>query len=221
MNNEPFKFVDRNFAALCCSKRASGKTFLCNYLLKHFSDNNRFDYYILFSQTSHVSGDFACIPQKCHFKEFTEKTLNKVFEFQTKQKKSNNPKNCLIIIDDCIGGIGHDFLILLNKLYSLGRHYNISIILLTQYLKNSLSPVIRNNVDYMFFSINNRNTVDVIYDMVVYPHDRKTFYKFVHENTTDYRFIIYDNTKSSSNNFSIIKASDPGEFSVDKKNNLI
>lgn len=214
---DSFDFPDRNFAALIISKRASGKSFLCNYLIKHFSDNNRFDYYVLFSQTSHISGDFSCIPTNCHFREFTERTLNKIFEYQEKKKKSKTPKNCLIIVDDCVGAVGHQFAVLLDKLYTLGRHYLCSVVMLCQIAKNVITPTIRNNVDVWLFSINNRTTIDVLYENVVYDGDRKKFYDFVKKNTTDYRFIIYDNTKSGLNNFFVIKASDPGNFQVLKR----
>ena len=64
------------------------------------------------------------------------------------------------------------------------------------------------------FPINNRNTMDVLYENVIWQGNRQSFYKSVQENTTDYRFIIFDNTKSTSNDFYIIKAEDPGEFTV-------
>ena len=68
MDEQEFEFPGRNFAALIISKRASGKTFLCNYLLHHFNESKRFDYVVLFSQTSHISGDFKCIPKNSIFK---------------------------------------------------------------------------------------------------------------------------------------------------------
>ena len=214
MDELEFEFPERNFASIIVSKRASGKSFLCNYLIKNFHDNKRFDYYIVFSQTSHLSNDFSCIPKKQHFKVFNEEIINKVFNFQEKYRKTKKPKNCCIIIDDCIGGIGNEFKILLDKLYSLGRHYLCSIITLSQIGKNVITPTMRNNVDIWMFSINNRNTMDVIYENVIWQGNRQSFYKFVQENTTNYRFIIYDNTKSTSNDYYIIKAEDPGEFNI-------
>ena len=35
MDEQEFEFPERNFASLIISKRASGKTFLCNYLLQY------------------------------------------------------------------------------------------------------------------------------------------------------------------------------------------
>ena len=149
-----------------------------------------------------------------HFKVFNEEIINKISKFQERYRKTKIPNNCCIIIDDCIGGIGNEFKILLDKLYSLGRHYLCSIITLSQIGKNVITPTMRNNVDIWMFSINNRNTMDVLYENVIWQGNRQSFYKFVQENTTDYRFIIFDNTKSTSNDFYIIKAEDPGEFTV-------
>ena len=64
------------------------------------------------------------------------------------------------------------------------------------------------------WSINNHSTMDIIFENIVWNGNRKSFYEFVRKNTTDYRFIIYDNTKSTDNDFHIIKASDPGEFNI-------
>ena len=61
--DDSFEFPERNSASIIVSKRASGKSFLCNCLIKSFHDNNRFDYYVIFSQTSHLSNDFKCIPK--------------------------------------------------------------------------------------------------------------------------------------------------------------
>ena len=213
-NNNDFEFPDRNFASLIISKRASGKTFLCNYLLHHFNESKRFDYVVLFSQTSHISGDFKCIPKKQHFQKFDNEIVNKIFKFQEKYKNTKKPKNCLIIVDDCIGAVNNDFKVLLDKIYTLGRHYNISIITLCQIGKNVITPSIRNNCDFWFWSINNHTTMDIIFENIVWNGNKKSFYDFVRKNTTDYRFIIYDNTKSTDNDFYIIKANNPGEFYI-------
>lgn len=205
------------YSCVIASKRNSGKTFLCNYLIKHFHDNKLFDYYVLFSQTAHISGDFGCLPDKSKFQEFTKEKLDKIFAYQEKAKNSKKPKQCLIILDDIVGAMNNDFTGLINKIFTLGRHYNISIIVLTQFLKRVITPTIRNNIDYLFFSINNYPSLDTIFEMIVYPHDKKHFINFVKNNTKEFRFIMYNNLTTDTDNFYIVKAEDTGKFFIKHK----
>ena len=116
-------------------------------------------------------------------------------------------KQCLIILDDTIGAkIDASFKTNLDLLFSRGRHYNISIIFISQYIKNYISTTIRNNIDYLLFSVNNYNVIKIIYDLVVYDGSIKDFIKFVNEKTKNYTFLIYNNLNYSDNNFYTISA---------------
>ena len=84
--------------------------------------------------------------------DFSTTKINKILEHQKKSKDSNNPKQCLIILDDTIGQkLDISFKTNLDLLFSRGRHYNISIIFISQYIKNYISTTIRNNIDYLLF----------------------------------------------------------------------
>jgi hypothetical protein len=196
------------FSMIVVSKRNSGKSYLTKHLLKTFMiDNKLFDYIVLFSSTAHLSKDFDCLPKKSIQEEFSTAKVNKILDFQKVSKESKNPKQCLIILDDTIGAkIDPSFKTNLDILFSRGRHYNISIIFISQYIKNYISTTIRNNIDYLLFSINNYNVIKIIYDLVVYEGNIKEFIKFVGEKTKNYTFIIYNNLNYSENNFYSIQA---------------
>ena len=139
--------------------------------------------------------------------DFSTTKINKILEHQKKSKDSNNPKQCLIILDDTIGQkLDISFKTNLDLLFSRGRHYNISIIFISQYIKNYISTTIRNNIDYLLFSVNNYNVIKIIYDLVVYNGNIKEFIKFVNEKTKNYTFLIYNNLNYSDNNFYTITA---------------
>ena len=124
-----------------------------------------------------------------------------------KSKDTKNPKQCLIILDDSIGmKLDISFKTNLDLLFSRGRHYNISIIFISQYIKNYISTTIRNNIDYLLFSVNNYNVIKIIYDLVVYDGNIKEFIKFVNKKTKNYTFLIYNNLNYSDNNFYTIQA---------------
>ena len=196
------------FSMVVCSKRNSGKSYLTKHLLKMFMvDNKLFDYIVLFSSTAHLSNDFECLPKKSIQDEFSTTKINKILEYQRKSKDTKNPKQCLIILDDTIGAkIDASFKTNLDLLFSRGRHYNISIIFISQYIKNYISTTIRNNIDYLLFSVNNYNVIKIIYDLVVYDGSIKDFIKFVNEKTKNYTFLIYNNLNYSDNNFYTISA---------------
>ena len=133
--------------------------------------------------------------------------VNKILDFQKQSKDSKNPKQCLIILDDTIGAkLDPSFKSNLDLLFSRGRHFNISIIFISQYIKNYISTTIRNNIDYLLFSINNYNVIKIIYDLVVYSGNIKEFITFVGDKTKNYTFLIYNNLNYSENNFFTIQA---------------
>jgi hypothetical protein len=196
------------FSMVIVSKRNSGKSFLTKHLLKMFMvDNKLFDYIVLFSSTAQLTKDFECLPKKSILEDFSTTKINKILEYQKKAKESKNPKQCLIILDDTIGAkLDITFKTNLDLLFSRGRHYNISIIFISQYIKNYISATIRNNIDYLLFSVNNYNVIKIIYDLVVYDGSIKDFIKFVNEKTKNYTFLIYNNLNYSDNNFYTITA---------------
>ena len=196
------------FSMIVVSKRNSGKSYLVKHLLKLFMvDNKLFNYIVLFSSTANLSHDFDCLPKKAIQEDFSSAKVNKILDFQKASKESKNPKQCLIILDDTIGAkLDPSFKTNLDLLFSRGRHFNISIIFISQYIKNYISTTIRNNIDYLLFSINNYNVIKIIYDLVVYSGNIKEFIKFVGDKTKNYTFLIYNNLNYSENNFFTIQA---------------
>ena len=196
------------FSMVVVSKRNSGKSYLTKHLLNMFMiENKLFDYIVLFSSTAHLTKDFECLPKKAIQDDFSTTKINKILEHQKKSKDSNNPKQCLIILDDTIGQkLDISFKTNLDLLFSRGRHYNISIIFISQYIKNYISTTIRNNIDYLLFSVNNYNVIKIIYDLVVYDGNIKEFIKFVNEKTKNYTFLIYNNLNYSDHIFFTIRA---------------
>ena len=144
-------------------------------------------------------------------KKYTRRLLNckskQNIRLPKQSKDSKNPKQCLIILDDTIGAkLDALFKANLDTLFSRGRHYNISIIFISQYIKNYIRTTVRNNIDYLLFSINNYNVIKIIYDLVVFNGNIKDFIKFVGEKTKNYTFLIYNNLNYTENNFYTIQA---------------
>ncbi len=78
--------------------------------------------------------------------------------------------------------------------FSLGRHLNILIIISTQYSKSFLlNPIIRSNIDYLFFSDLNKKNYENIYDIVITQSSIKKFTAKIQEINNNFQFIMYDN----------------------------
>ena len=180
----------------CCivSRRNSGKTHLMQYLTNHLLENELIDYCILFSETAHLSGDFSeLLPKKSILDKFDEKSINKIIKYQEKQKAKKKKTQCLIIVDDSISCVNNDFQKLINKLFSKGRHWNISVVLINQYIKDVISTIVRNNIDYLLYSTNSTNILEYIYDIVIYDGKKKDFIQWSQDNTKNFQFILFKN----------------------------
>jgi hypothetical protein len=109
-----------------------------------------------------------------------------------KQPKDQR-QNVLLILDDCIS----DATIKTSKpfelLFTRGRHINISIIFISQYLKAAITPVIRNNIDFCLFSQVNAQGLKLIYEEYNYNLSKAEFYELFKKATTDYGFLLINN----------------------------
>ena len=121
------------FSMCIISRRNCGKTHMMQYLADNLLQNKLIDLCILFSETAHLSGDFSeILDKKQILNNFNETSINKIIKYQEKVKSKG--KQCLIIIDDSISCVDKHFQSLINKLFSKGRHWNISIVLINQYI---------------------------------------------------------------------------------------
>jgi hypothetical protein len=104
----------------------------------------------------------------------------------------------LLILDDCIADLNFHQSPSVKKIFSMGRHINITIILTTQYLY-SVSPLMRNNADYVMCGAMNRASVSLLADEFS-NIDRKEFIDLYNQATKDYSFMVINcnNTKDNT-----------------------
>ena len=206
------------FSMCIISRRNCGKTHMMQYLADNLLQNKLIDLCILFSETAHLSGYFSeILDKKQILNNFNETSINKIIKYQEKVKSKG--KQCLIIIDDSISCVDKHFQSLINKLFSKGRHWNISIVLINQYIKHAISPIVRSNIDYLLYSVNSVSILTYIYDLVIYDGNIKEFIKWSQDNTKDFQFIMYKNIHGGD--FFFVKA--PENLDLHKfksKNNI-
>jgi hypothetical protein len=203
--------LKRNSFITILSTRRSGKSFLIAQLIYNFLTNpanNKTDYVYLFSNTAKFeeSGNYDFIDKKVVFKanpENVERIVNRILQIQLETKKKNY---ILLVFDDI--DLSAKYSQSIEKLATMGRHYNITTILSAQIATSAVSPAIRNNTTYLFFrKLNSETLKKQIFSMIINntfksPND---FEKFVFDNIHDYRFVFYDND-SDDKELCIIKA---------------
>lgn len=174
------------------SKRNSGKTKLVLNLIKYYFDKYNYDIIYLFSKTALFNKDWSFIDKK-YISDLDENILQKIIKYQKNNITKNKNINIIIIFDDVkLTSISKS----LSDLFSIGRHYNITILLSVQFPRLIVSPLIRSNIDYLFFSQLNNNTLHTIYESISTKSIWKNFNDFedyCENNNDNYKFIFYNN----------------------------
>ena len=189
------------FSCSICSKRNSGKSFLVRNMVYELAKQKKINQVIVMSNTSGMSlnKDYDYMPKKL-LTTFKESTIKKLLDIQAKDVKRGKIREVLLIMDDVIGetkdksGEGSR---MIRSLYANSRHYHISVILLSQIATRLLSPAIKENSDYIFFSRINRRGLEGIWESLT-NIDKRDFIQFAEKNNKDYSFIMYDNTAQSN-----------------------
>ena len=210
-----FKFP---FLMASIAKRGSGKSFLTKYLVHHWIENKDIDDVMVFTNTNEVNNEYDYLKKKFIFNRYDEKTMKKIIETQKQQiiKHPKKTKNILVIMDDVIGSLD-SYSPTVRELITQGRHYKISLILNIQISKREFSTDFRKNADYFLIGYNGKDTFKSLYEEFEFSGTLPQFIKFMHENTTDYNFVLYTNKVMQSydinKRYSIIKAIESDELS--------
>ena len=70
-----------------------------------------------------------------------------------------------------------------------------------------MNPIIRSNIDYLFFSDLNKKNYENIYDIVITDLSIKQFTHKIQQINNNFQFIMYDNnTKDRQKRWHIIKS---------------
>lgn len=181
------------------SKRNSGKTVTVINLIYNFLNDYDFDYYIMMSNTAEFLEEYDWMDKQFIYKwdDNVDTRINKLIEYQ-KQKRilhvtKGKPRvNCLMILDDITIGKKSKSL---ERLFTEGRHYYITLILSLQYPKYVCSKMIRNNIDYLFISELNDETLDALVKdcITISGIKKKDITQFITKNNGNYQFILFNN----------------------------
>ena len=179
----------------------SGKSTLVKFDLFNGALLKTYDYAIVFTCTPY---DYSFIPRKFIFTMFNESNIARILKYQ----KENIHLRLLLIFDDMIGEAQFNTR-LMNILVTQYRHYNVGLIITTQYV-NKIPPTIRESCSKAFIlKLQTENAYKVCFESFGCMFGKiSTFKNYVEHNTRDHNFIVVNNRETSQNKRFTIKKID-------------
>ena len=177
------------------SKRNTGKTMLVSVLIQELVNKGKVDVVLVMSQTAHVNDDYWFISPRLR-QPFSEQVLKKLLDKQAGIAKEKR-QQVLLVLDDVLSSKEAETSRFIKKLYTLGRHYDISVALISQTSNVALTPAIKQNADYLLYSRLNRYQLSALHESVT-NMDKRDFIRYSEENNKNYVFLCLDNTSQSN-----------------------
>jgi hypothetical protein len=190
------KLIKPPFAMAVASKRNTGKTMMISVLIQELVKQGKADLVLVMSQTVGVNDDYWFINPRLR-QPFNEDTIKKLMDRQSKVKKGER-QQCLLILDDVLSSKDAENSRFIKRLYTLGRHYDISVVLISQTSNVALTPAIKQNSDYILYSRLNRYQLAALHESVT-NMDKRDFIAYSEANNKGYVFLVVDNTSQSNN----------------------
>ena len=183
------------FSMAVASKRCTGKTWLISVMIQELMRTKKIDMCLVMSQTVHVNDDYAFLPERLR-QAFSEDVIRKLMERQAKTPKEKRDK-ILLVLDDVLSDKEAEKSRFIKRLYTLGRHYTLSVILISQSSNVALTPAVKQNSDWLLYSRLNYYQLSVLFESVT-NMKKKDFIRWSEENNKDYVFLCVDNTSNSN-----------------------
>lgn len=173
-------------ATLFLGKTGSGKTFLMKKILN--KNKKKFNRIIAFCPI--LNDDYDFLDKKFVIRD--KEKLNDIIDRQYELKKNNMHKPLLIILDDFIGTIDlrHDDIF--SKLATNGRHCNITVFYISQFL-TKIPPVIRDNLGYLCILNISQASLDTLTEYQDMYNKNDLFQLYRETRQKPYRGILIDN----------------------------
>ena len=190
--NNNIKFSILNKCVSLCAMRGSGKSEMMRYLV--MAEQHKFFKIFVISPTNITNGFYNnFVPKENIFNEWSDEWVQNLIEVlknlnKNKQSQSNNPKNVLLILDDCCSNTKFHNSKIFESIFTTSRHFFLSCILTSQYITH-IPPSARVNCEFVLVSQLNNNNVQILADEYTLGNcTRKEFiniYKRSEEHTSE------------------------------------
>lgn len=208
INEWDFKTMPKYPVIVNISKRRGGKSFLTRDLIRnHFWANRKVKNVMVISETALFNGDYYFLKKERITPHFTESLITDILDRQKKliEYDKHGDNELLLILDDVINmeETGRSSVKLLSRLFTLSRHFKISVILNTQYIKADVfPPIMRDNTDIcnIFLQTNKDNKKMILTTWLSIDDDDKSGYDLINDIPNEnHRLLTIDNTKITRN----------------------
>ncbi len=189
------------------SRRRGGKSFLTRDIVRnYFVKKRKIKNILVISETGLFNDDYKWIDKSKITPNFNNDLINEIFERQKKliEYDKYGDNELLIILDDVVNmeDSGRNNIKLLSRLFTLSRHFHISIILNTQYIKSDIyPPIMRDNTDIcIVFLQNNKDNKKLIKDTWLSTDDTNDGIILLDTIPNEnHRALVIDITKTTNN----------------------
>ena len=206
--------VPSNFSGILYGQRRTGKTTWLVWFL--WCMQARFDHVVCFSATNFTGTYAQYMNPKLCYNAYDEGVMESVLKIQRAAQR-----RVLIILDDVLD---QENLLrqsnALKTLFTMGRHYGISVIVCSQYPK-CLPPSWRRNVDFAaLFYCFSRENADIFYKEYGMMLSKNQFFDILRSTCRNYRALIVRPCTQSENIrdvYQLTKAQPHREFFIGER----
>jgi len=197
--------IPENASIVLAGRRRSGKGVLTRDLAYYYFRGQKIKTCFIFSPTCEIdtlsNNDF--VPIEFRYPAIDVDVIDRIMKRQEYLIR-NNPKGnhkVLIIIDDIIASNDAKQTRIIDKLFILARHFQISLVVCYQHIKKDFSPVQRSNVDVIFCfqqsNIDNKDSLNNQYLSIT--EDKKEGLRLLNRYAVGFQCLVILNTINSNN----------------------
>ncbi len=172
---------------MVCGPTNSGKTNAVKQIIKSIA--KKFQYIVVYCPTAKLNKDYDFLPKK-YICDYSKEHLDGIMQRQADYVKKSKKVHCLIIFDDIVGSVETHHNKQFAQLATSSRHYNISLIYITQHAA-AIDNKIRNNVPTVLATKLSPTEATTLYEKCKCMATKKEFFKILSEqvNPVPYQFI--------------------------------
>ena len=189
-----------NNTVVICGMRRSGKSELARILV--MNEISKFHHIFAISPTNKCNNFYnEFVDEKNIILNYSGEWVDQLFlkmeELNLgKNKNSAGIIHTLLIIDDSASNEGFKSNNSLERLFTIGRHYHISVLLICQRIK-SLSTTCRINTNFLLCGLLNKQSVEItIHEYCLGDIETQKFKEIYKTATKNFGFLIINNSSS-------------------------
>ena len=202
--NKKINFSILNRCVSLCGMRGCGKSEMLRYLV--MAEQHKFYKIFVISPTNITNGFYNDFIEKQNIiQNWSDEWVNKLLEIlqninKNKQSQSNNPKNVLLILDDCCSNTRFHNSKIFEKIFTISRHSFLSCIITTQYICH-IPPSARVNCNFILVSCLNNNNIQILANEYTLGNcTRKEFIEIYKKAIPNHGFLLINNSSTKHNN---------------------